>query len=196
MTTHVAALLSAETPPPATTARPGDGLFSFLDHSHQEMQRMLLALKGVVDAIEMDGLTPAVRERIREVLGWFNTQAREHHLDEERHVFPALLASSEESTRTVAERLRQDHGWLEEDWLEIEPSLAAAADGYNWFDLGTLRQAVEVFDQLYFDHIVLEESLAYPEARRLIPAPDLEAMGVEMARRRALREAQSDNSPA
>jgi hemerythrin-like domain-containing protein len=196
MTHPIAALLSSEAPAPSPATGLDDGLFSFLDHSHQEMQRMLLALKDVVDAIDMDGLTPPVRARIQEVRGWFNTQAREHHLDEERHVFPALLASAVEATRTVAERLVQDHGWLEEDWIEIEPSLAAAADGYHWFDLGTLRQAVQVFEQLYFDHILLEESLAYPQARRLIPAADLEAMGIEMARRRALRDAQSDNNPA
>lgn len=192
MTTQVATLLSPD--PHAVldaSHHPGDaevGLFTFLDHSHQEMQRMLASLRELVRAIDADELTPAVRARAREILDWFNTQARQHHLDEERHVFPALLASPDAEVSAVAQRLVQDHGWLEEDWIEIAPALASAADGYQWFDLDVLRHSVEVFDQLYVDHILLEESLAYPEARALIPASDLQAMGLEMARRRALRE--------
>ena len=54
-----------------------------------------------------------------------------------------------------------------------------------------LRQAVEVFQQLYLDHIVLEESLAYPEARGRIDPALLESMGREMAKRRAVRDAKA-----
>ena len=63
-------------------------------------------------------------------------------------------------------RLQQDHGWLEEDWLELEPQLEAVANGYSWYDIDTLRAALPIFEQLYRDHIALEESLIYPEARR------------------------------
>ena len=72
-----------------------------------------------------------------------------------------------------------------------EPALEAAADGNSWFDPNVLRQAVEVFQQLYLDHIVLEESLAYPEARGRIDPALLESMGREMAKRRAVRDAKA-----
>ena len=198
MNTRTAALLSPASSAPSVTnatpdaaAAPRAGMFSFLDHSHQEIQRMLLGLQDVVQAMDMDGLTPEVREHARTLLAWFNTHAREHHVDEERHVFPALLTSHDEAMRTVAERLMQDHCWLEEDWLQIAPALSAAADGFQWFDLDVLRHAVEVFSQLYVDHIVLEESVAYPQARRSIGELDAAGMGVEMARRRAQREARA-----
>ena len=101
------------------------------------------------------------------------------------------ISSRSVAMRSVAERLMQDHCWLEEDWLQIAPSLSAAADGFQWFDLDVLRHAVEVFTQLYVDHIVLEESVAYPQARRNISEADAASMGVEMARRRAQREARA-----
>lgn len=194
MSMQVAALLSPEPIAAPTPRQFADSLFGFLDQSHQELQQMLLALREIVEAIDMDGLTPEVRHRIRTTMEWFNTAAREHHLDEERHVFPALLASTNPEVRQTAERLVQDHGWIEADWLEIAPSLAAAADGYHWYDLDVLRHSVEVFEQLYLDHLTLEEQLAYPQARSLIPKADTEAMGLEMARRRALREARSDTA--
>ena len=38
--------------------------------------------------------------------------------------------------------------------------------GYNWYDLAMLRLALPVFTALYKEHIALEESMVYPEARR------------------------------
>lgn len=179
-----AALLNVT--PPAQPPGPAEtGLFDFMDAQHQAIRRELLALQDLVQAIDADGLTPAVRARSGELRNWFDTHAREHHLDEEQHVFPALLANAE--TADTARRLRQDHGWLEEDWLEIAPALGAAAEGNLWFDLDVLRHAVEVFAQLYTDHMLLEEGLAFPQARERLPAQAQAAMGVEMARRRAWR---------
>jgi hemerythrin-like domain-containing protein len=63
-------------------------------------------------------------------------------------------------------RLQQDHGWLEEDWLELAPQLEAVANGYNWYDLAMLQHALPIFTELYREHIALEESLIYPEAKR------------------------------
>jgi hemerythrin-like domain-containing protein len=44
-------------------------------------------------------------------------------------------------------------------------SLQAVAQGYSWYDIDSLRHAVAVFTTLYHDHIALEESLIYPEAK-------------------------------
>lgn len=182
------ALLSPAAPP-AADADPADGLFDFLDDCHRQIAAQLHEMRELADAIEGDGLTATVRIRARALKDWFNAEARQHHLDEEKHVFPALLASGDATVVQHTQRLIQDHGWLEEDWLEIEPSLSAAADGYTWFDPIVLKHAVQVYGMLYLDHMVLEESLAYPEARARLDPAKLKAMGTEMARRRALREA-------
>ncbi len=198
MAKSLSALLSSRTTPPdasPASTPPGSAMFDFLDDCHREMQRQLGLLGALARDIETDGLTPAVRARVHEVQTWFNVQAREHHLDEEHNVFPALLASADEEVVQAAHRLTQDHAWLETDWMEIEPSLAAAGDGYTWFDPAVLRYAVDVFQQLYLDHIVLEETLAYPAARSAIPQAEIVAMGVEMARRRALRETRTERRP-
>lgn len=194
MTASLSALLARYGPAVPAPPTPADtasvaGMFAFLDGCHQEVQRQLTELRTLVLAIESDGLSAPLRARARNIIRWFNTEARQHHLDEERHIFPALLASDDPDITLAAGRLIQDHGWLETDWMEIEPALSSAADGYTWFDPVVLRHAVEVFEQLYIDHIVLEETLAYPAARSRIPAGDVAAMGTEMARRRAVREA-------
>ena len=164
-------------------------LFVFLDRCHADIQHKLEQMMALAVALDEGGLTPALQAQARELTDWFNAEARQHHLDEEKHVFPALLASNQEEILQVTHRLIQDHGWLEADWYEIEPSLEATADGNVWFDPIVLRQGVEVFQQLYLDHIVLEESLAYPEARSRVNPALLESMGREMAKRRAVRDA-------
>lgn len=159
-------------------------VFEFLDATHRDIQQQLKRLHALVDAIEDNGLDAAAREQARQVLAYFNGEARHHHLDEEKHIFPALLASQDEPIVDTARRLVQDHGWLEENWLQIEPALAAAASGNQWFDTLELRHALTVFEALYLDHILLEETTAYPQAKARLAAYDQNGMGREMARRR------------
>lgn len=162
-------------------------VFEFLDATHQGIQTHLRLLHALVDAIESDGLNPATRQQARCVLDYFNGEARQHHLDEEKHIFPSLLASQNADIVQATEHLIQDHGWLEENWIQIAPSLEAATNGNLWFDTAELRHALAVFEALYVDHIVLEESIAYPEAKKRLANLNTLGMGREMAKRRALR---------
>jgi hemerythrin-like domain-containing protein len=165
-------------------------VFEFLDRTHQDIQRQLQQLHGIMAAIEAQDLSAKTRAELRTVIDFFNGEARQHHLDEEKHVFPALLNSQDEKVVHAAEHLTQDHGWLEENWLMIEPSLEAAANGNQWFDPAELRHSLGVFEALYLDHILLEESIAYPEAQKRLEAYDMAGMGREMARRRTLKLAE------
>jgi hemerythrin-like domain-containing protein len=161
-------------------------VFEFLDTTHQDIQTQIRLLHGLVDAIENQGLNQANRAQARRVLDYFNSEARQHHLDEEKHIFPALLASQDPDIVQATEHLIQDHGWLEENWIQIAPSLEAATNGNLWFDTQELRHALEVFEALYMDHILLEESIAYPEAKKRLAGLNTVGMGREMAKRRAL----------
>lgn len=171
----------------AAVTHPSTAVFEFLDQTHRDIQQQLLQLHALVDAIENDGLNAANRELARQVVAYFNNEARQHHLDEEKHIFPALLSSQNTELVQATEHLVQDHGWLEENWLQIEPSLEAATHGNQWFDTAELRHALEVFEALYLDHILLEESIAYPAAKARLAGLDTVGAGREMAKRRALK---------
>ncbi len=141
-----------------------------LDAEHRQVLRALQELHVLLEALDRDGVTTATRDAARRTCDFFTAHARLHHAAEERHVFPALLQQGDPMLVRHVLELQQDHGWLEENWLEIEPQLRTVADGYAWYDLDRLRSALPVFEALYRDHIALEESLVYPEARRLQPA--------------------------
>lgn len=140
--------------------------FDSLDNAHRAALAMLEAFSRLLNHLDDQGLDDAARASAREILGFFSGPGAHHHADEEKHVFPGLLASSDVELVQHVRRLQQDHGWLEEDWRELHPQIEAIANGYNWYDLAMLRQAVPVFDALYRDHIALEESLIYPAAKR------------------------------
>ena len=111
---------------------------------------------------------------------------RQHHLDEELHIFPPLYESHDEQLVHTVKQLQQDHGWLEENWLELHPLIEQAIQGnsYIWEEL---EHAMQVFNSLYLDHMVLEERIAYPGAKTQAVKWDAEGMGREMASRRKLR---------
>lgn len=140
--------------------------YEALDRTHHEVMLTLGRLGALLDHLEAHGVDASARQQAREICSFFSTHARQHHADEEALVFPGLLASDDVELVQHVRRLQQDHGWLEEDWIELAPQLQAVAEGYSWYDLDQLRHAVPVFAELYREHIALEESLIYPEARR------------------------------
>jgi len=156
----------------AAAARPArpkiamPALFESLDATHREALKVLQALERLLAHVDDNGPDDAARDSAREILAFFNGPARQHHVDEESLVFPELLASGDAELMQHVRRLQQDHGWLEQDWLELSAPIEAIANGYNWYDLAMLRGAVPVFLALYQEHIVLEESVVYPAAKR------------------------------
>ena len=82
-------------------------------------------------------------------------------------MFPALLASGDAALATAVRTLQQDHGWIEENWIEVGPRLRAIASGNGWTDPAEFQSYVDVFTALMRDHIALEEQLIYPKAKAL-----------------------------
>lgn len=171
--------------PPATI----DG-FEVLDDCHRQTLGALDTLAALVARLRDQGVDDRARAMAAEVVKHFATTARLHHEDEERHVFPKLLASGDAQTVQTVQRLQQDHHWLAEDWRELSAHLEALAGGQSWWDPALLREGAEIFIALSRDHITLEESCIYPEARTRLKTAERREMGREMAaRRRAQREA-------
>lgn len=137
-----------------------------LDATHREILATLAQLEQLVAHLGTQGCDTVAQRAAGAICSFFATTAREHHLDEEQTIFPPLLARADTELVQQIQRLQQDHGWLEEDWIELSPLLQAVAEGQNVYDVETLREGVNVFVNLYHEHIALEDSLVYPAARR------------------------------
>jgi hemerythrin-like domain-containing protein len=103
-----------------------------------------------------------------------------------------MLIRGDADTVQAVLRLQQDHHWLEEDWIEISPQLDAVANGQSWYDIDVLREGIEIFTSLSHEHVTLEESCIYPQARAQLGAGERLAMAREMDTRRASHQARRE----
>jgi hemerythrin-like domain-containing protein len=151
---------------PTRAQRAGDD-FESLDNAHRAALQMLAQFKRLVAHLDEQGLDVEAEKLAEDVLGFFDGPGRHHHDDEERFVFPDLLALGDAELDAHVRRLQQDHHWIDQDWRELSPHVKAVAEGYNGYELGLLQAALPVFEALYLDHMALEETVVYPAARRL-----------------------------
>ncbi|MEO8836551.1 MAG: hemerythrin domain-containing protein [Caldimonas sp.] len=169
-----------------TASVPPDA-FVCLDDFHRRTAIALVRLAALMTNLLHGETQAGTRDLAWQVIEHFSVPARQHHQDEERYVFPPLIDGGDPETVQAVLRLQQDHGWLEEDWMELAPHLAAVASGQGWYDLDLLREGANVFIALSYDHIALEESLIYPQARALLGARERSEMDRAMADRRSKR---------
>lgn len=176
---------SSAAPAAAAPAVPEAGARPLLpDDSHPLILAVLSELERLAERAQQDAIDADMRASARAIVDFIGHDVRDHHQDEERHVFPALTAGGDEAVVQAVLRLETDHGWLEEDWLEIEPHVQAIASGIGHCDPDALRHGVAVYSALYRDHIALEEAMIYPQARERLSLAALRSLGRERARRR------------
>lgn len=154
-----------ETNPLVRGSAGGPDAFEPLDECHRQTLRMLTELTMLVARVDAVGIDAWARVMARAADRYFSEELRRHHLDEETHVFPTLASCDDAETLQAIARLKQDHAWLRADWRVLSPLVKALASGQSWVDVDVLRDGVEVFCTLARDHIALEESLIYPQAR-------------------------------
>ena len=164
-------------------------MFEFLDDTHKSIQVKLQDLRVLLESAEFPDFSRQQKHELESIYTFFAIDAHQHHLDEEQHVFPALLASQSAELLHLAKQLRQDHGWLEENWIELAPQLQALLHSNGWADKAELTHAFDVFEALYTEHMSLEESIAFPKAKEVGQNWDPLTIGREMAKRRMLKPA-------
>ncbi len=153
-----------------------------LDSIHGQMFYWLDELRSLVDHMENQGWDTWARDHARSVIDFFSRAARQHHQDIDRQVLPLVAArgAGDADIQNAIERLRQNHGWIEENWSELFAQLQPVAEGFGGCDPDTLRRGADMYDALLREHVELEKGLLYPAARAQV-----EAEGRAEATRRA-----------
>ena len=197
---------------------PGAGYeapFEMLDACHERVERMLRLLNKLRAHLQASGWDAQAAEAARDVLRYFNEAAPRHHEDEERHVFPAVLAAPDApalphpgtgdgtgigtSLHAVVRRLLQDHADMQTRWASARPVLERIArpDQGPWQPLGTTEEAaLDGFASLYASHIEAENHLIYPAAQQALTPAQLQAMSADMMARRGVVLPAAAASPA
>jgi hemerythrin-like domain-containing protein len=171
---------------------PGAGFeapFDMLGACHERVERMLRLLAKLQHRVRVRGWDDGVASAARDVMRYFDVAAPLHHEDEERHVFPPLLAGDDAALRQVVQRLQQDHRTMETAWVAARAALACVAQAPppGWAHFSPKEEAtLDGFTRLYDRHLHEEDGLVYPVAQARLSAVDLRAMSADMMQRRGL----------
>ncbi len=165
-----------------------DQPFEMLDACHDRVRRSLDLLARLRSYLRDKGCDDSARQAARDVLRYFDMAAPLHHEDEERHVFPPLLAQAADAPLlALVRQLQRDHVQRAERWAAARGALQAMGDGQWQAFTPAHGAALDDFAACYADHLRHEDESIYPAARALLDAPAQQAMGREMAARRGAR---------
>ena len=163
-----------------------DEPFEMLHACHERVHRMLALLDRLRRHVDAQGADEQARQAARDVMRYFDQAEPQHHLDEENHVIPRLLASADPALVELGTRLRADHRAMEVAWSRARPVLLSLAEGgIHRFDADA-HLAFDEFSILYASHTDAEESAAFPAAQGRMDAGAMRAMSQDMMRRRGV----------
>jgi hypothetical protein len=154
---------------------------------------------GILSHLEAFGQLPALLEqaaRARHIaadtLKFFREAVFEHHSEEERELFPAVLASAvagEERDRvqTIVDRLTKEHREVESVWSKLEPGLKDVAKGH---DAALDGAAVTALVIAYEGHARYEEQVFLPLSQAILSrnSNHMAALGVSLHLRHVMPE--------
>lgn len=186
---------------------PGVGFeepFEMLEACHERSLRMLWLLERVQSHLKQKGWDTEVAQAAADVIRYFDQAAPRHHEDEERHVFPCVLAAPDHAhLHDIIIRLQQEHRDMIVVWAKARPILWRIAhwgdDGQpnpaaHWQALGEPEiTTLKAFGKLYDDHIPDEDNMVYPAAQHLMNETTLRTMSQDMMQRRGLPVAAAES---
>lgn len=155
---------------------------------------------GILNHLQALSTLPALLEpaaRARQIAGdtarFFREAVFEHHAEEERELFPAVLASASEGSerqrvQALVQALTAGHRQIEAQWRRLEPGLEAVANGK---DAVLDAAAVEALVASYERHARHEEEQFLPLARDILGrnSNHMAALGMSMHLRHSVPRA-------
>ena len=132
---------------------------------------------GILSHLEDFGKLPALLEPAAQarriatsILSFFRTAVFEHHQEEEKELFPAVLTSAEpgkerDRVKAIVDRLTREHREVEAEWIRLEPAIKKVAKGA---EVALDGKAIESLVRLYHGHAAFEEKEFLPLSQQIL----------------------------
>ncbi len=155
---------------------------------HEKIVNFSSLLVKLSTKLKQDGWSEELITSADNICRYFNVAGPEHHLDEEQHLFPAIIALDPElqsdEIRNVIElinRMIKEHVESDALWDTINDMLKNKTEDYE--QLETLSTQ---FEKIIHKHAELENTIIFPYAKAHINDTDLKEVGLGIAKRRGL----------
>lgn len=164
-----------------------DNPLGMLQDCHRRIEKFLHILCIVAPRASGRALTEEESNAVNAALQYFQEGGRRHNADEEESLFPRLRAARPGNDQSELARLEDDHRITGELHEQVESLYR------TWIDFSALSHseyeelitATSELQNIYADHIKLEESTVFPDAAKVLDKTAIAAMGTEFQARRA-----------
>lgn len=163
--------------------------FEMLEACHERVQRMLSLLTRARAYGAEHGCDEPFENALKDVMRYFDKAAPQHHLDEELHVFPSVLAMNDQGLTEIVFRLQREHKKMDELWRQVRCVLNSVMNSnrdkpiFNEYE----NQLMDDFCSMYIRHISDEETKIYPISFHSLTMDDLLVMSKDMMVRRGVQ---------
>jgi len=134
--------------------------FEYQDVTHQLVQQFLGELGEMLEDLRSGALTLPQKNVLRKIVSFFDIEMKKHHLEEERHVFPVLLAKGDEALSQKVAVLQAEHQQLREGWAELRAAIEHMASTPAG-DASVLLGSFARYSECFARHLALEESIQF-----------------------------------
>ncbi|MDD4911031.1 MAG: hemerythrin domain-containing protein [Sideroxydans sp.] len=167
----------------STAAPTFDDPLEMLRACHGRIEAQCVTLTRLGEHLSKQGCDEQAVQAARAILHYFDTAGQHHHQDEERDLFPRLIATHDQTVTALITRLLQEHQRMEAAWNNLRPLLQAIAEDHQ---TALDKHVAQHFIDVYATHIETENGTLLPLAQTLLNAEQLQAIGRNMASRRGV----------
>jgi len=164
-----------------------DQPIAVLKHCHDRIRRQIGTMQRLGPHLQKHGADLEAQQAASAVLRYFSEAAPKHHADEEVDLLPALRGVADGEDADTLARLEpeilREHQQMDVLWNMLRPALAAIAAGD---DTPLPEAALGPFSEMYLAHMVKEETVIAPMARRLLAPAQIARLGEAMRARRGI----------
>ena len=169
-------------------AKPDSGFddpIGMLKDCHRRIESFLHILCVVVDRARGRTLTNEERAAVQAALQYFRTGGQRHTADEEQSLFPRLRKSNAQAFEEI-DRLEHDHREANDLHMSVQRLYTAwiESSGLTPDETQQLLSETSRLNQLYSDHIQVEETTVFARAAQVLDRNALTAIGTEFRFRR------------
>lgn len=169
---------------PGSAAAPSfDDPLEMLRACHGRIQAQCTTLRKLQSHLQLHGCDVQAQQAAQAILRYFDTAGRYHHQDEERDLFPRLIATQHQVAASLIARLLHEHQGMESAWQNLRPLLLAITESHSTSLDANITQH---FIDLYASHIETENGTLLPLAQTLLNDEQLHTIGQNMAARRGV----------
>lgn len=169
-----------------------DDPLGLLSDCHRRIEHFLRVLATVARDASGGPLSPAARSALEGAVRYFAVAAPKHTADEEISLFPRLRQSGDPAlTEALAalDRLKHEHREAAAHHEAVNDLVLQwlAADRLSETDTAQLRDHLARLEELYHEHIRIEDEEVFPAAARTLDRAQIAQIGSEMAARRQVQ---------